>query len=180
MKFTTAHLTLAAALAFGALGTGCATKPDVRADQDPGVDLASYQTFGFQPAAESSPYNTLLAARLKTAARDQLERAHYVYSEQAPDLRVNLRLVVSDKQELRSVPTGRIGWRTWTASSIETVSYRQGTLAIDLVAAHRNALVWHGVAEGRLDAKAMEQPGPAIEAAVGEIFARFPGAGAKP
>jgi hypothetical protein len=104
-----------------------------------------------------------------------MEKHDYVYSEVDPDLRVNLQLKVVDKQEIRSSPAvrGPHGYRGW-ASGIETLEYRKGTLAVDVVDAHRNALVWRGVAEGRVDEKAIEQPGPAIDAVVGEIFARFP------
>jgi Domain of unknown function (DUF4136) len=158
-----------------ALAAGCASKPDVRTDQDPTADLTRYKTFAFgEPAAtDQAQYTDLLAARLKHATRTQLERAQYVYSERDPDLHVNLRLVVNEKVEIRSLPTARVGWRGWGNNSIESFDYRQGTLAIDLVDAKRNAVLWHGVAEGRLDAKAIAQPGPAIEAAVGEVFARF-------
>lgn len=161
-----------AALAVAALAAGCATQPDVRHDQAPGSDLAAYKTFAFyEPAA--APYASLLEQRLRQATRAQLERQHYVYDERNPDLRVNYALHVIDKQELQSMPTaGRFGWRGWN-NGLQTVEYRQGTLAIDLVDARRNALVWRAVAEGRLDAKAMEQPGPAIDAAVGELFARL-------
>ena len=166
---------VAFALLCGAtLTAGCATKPDVRSDQDPSVELSAYKTFGFYAATESSPYATLLASRLKAATREQLERRRYVYSEHEPDLRVNLRLAVNDKLQIRSSPSSRVGWRAGFNGDIETVEYRQGTLAIDLVDVKRHTLVWHAVAEGRLDAKAMEQPGPAIEAAVGEIFGHFP------
>jgi hypothetical protein len=158
------------------LAAGCATKPDVRSDQDTSVELAAYKTFAFHATAESSPYAALLASRLKAATREQLERRHFVYSEHAPDLRVNLRLAVDDKLQIRSSPPGRVGWRAGFNRDIETVEYRQGTLAIDLVDVKRDALVWHAVAEGRLDAKATKQPGPAIEAAVAEVFARFPAA----
>lgn len=162
-----------------ALAAGCASRPDVRTDQDPTADLTHYKTFAFREPMvdEHSPYTALLAARLKAATRAQLERAHYVYSERDPELRVDLLMVVTEKQEIRSTPNSRVAWRGWAApSSIETVEYRQGTLAVDLVDAKRNTVLWHGVAEGRLDAKATQQPGPAIEAAVGEIFSRFPAA----
>ncbi len=82
---------------------------------------------------------------------------------------------VADRVELRSVPTGRgfYGYRGLSHGGVETVDYRQGTLRIDLVDSQRRALVWQGVAEGRLDAKAIHSPGPSVDAAVGEIFARF-------
>ena len=155
---------------------GCASRPEVRHDQAPGADLRAYRSFAFTEIATDgdTPYASLLAARLKQATRAQLEHRRYVYDDAHPELLVNLRLVVREKQEIRSQPYGRAAWRGWPAAEIETVDYRQGTLAIDLIDLKRRTLVWHGVAEGRLDAKAMEQPAAAIEAAVGEIFARFP------
>lgn len=166
-------LALAALLAATA---GCASRPDVRHDQAADADLGAYRTFAFTEIAsdDGSPYSMLLASRLKHATRAQLESRHYVYDAALPDLVVNLRLVVREKQELRSNAYGRVGWRCWLPTDIETVDYRQGTLAIDLIDVQRGARVWRGVAEGRLDAKAMQQPGAAIEAAVGEIFANFP------
>jgi hypothetical protein len=173
-------LALAALLA---LSAGCAHRPDVRHDQDPSADLRSYKTFAFYEHASSEPssYAALLGQRLQQATRAELERQHYVYSERSPDLRVALRLVVQNKQELRSAPgtRGLHGYRGWASNDLETVDYRQGSLVIDLVDTRRNALVWHGVAEGRLDAKAIEQPGPAIDAAVGEVFKRFASADAR-
>lgn len=168
-------LALAALLAASA---GCASRPDVRHDLAAGTDLGAYRTFAFTEIAsdDGSPYSMLLASRLKQATRTQMESRHYAYDAARPDLVVNLRLVVREKQELRSHAYGRAAWRGWPPADIETVEYRQGTLAIDLIDTQRGALVWRGVAEGRLDAKAMQQPGPAIEAAVGEIFARFPAA----
>jgi hypothetical protein len=169
----------AVALAASLAVAGCASRPDVRHDQDPSADLRAYKTFAFTDLSSDNgePYTAMLASRLKLATRAQMERQHYAYDASRPELLVNLRLVVREKQEIRSHSYGRASWRGWPAASdIQTVDYRQGTLTIDLIDPERRLLVWHGVAEGRLDAKAMEQPGPAIEAAVGEIFARFPGA----
>lgn len=171
-------IALAALLAATA---GCASRPDVRHDQAPDADLRAYRTFAFTEIAGDgdTPYATMLAARLKQATRSQLEQRRYAYDDAQPELLVSLRLVVREKQEIRSQSYGRATWRGWPAADIQTIDYRQGTLAIDLIDLKRRTLVWHGVAEGRLDAKAMEQPAAAIEAAVGEIFARFPGNVAK-
>lgn len=163
-----------ATLAVVACAAGCASKPDVRHDQAPGVDLGAYKTFAFYEAG-GAPYASLLEQHLRQATRARLERQQYVYDERDPDLRVNYALQVFDKQALQSTPgAGRFGG--WYGQNLQTVEYRQGTLAIDLVDARRNALVWRAVAEGRLDSKAIEQPGPAIDAAVSELFARFPAA----
>jgi Domain of unknown function (DUF4136) len=167
---------LAALVGLVALAAGCATQADVRADQEPGSDLKAYKTFAFYESP-SPGYMSLAERHLRAAARAQLERQHYTYDDRAPDLRVNYALHVVDKQALKATPAaGRFGYRGWAGSGVESVEYRQGTLAIDLVDARRNALVWRAVAEGRVDAKAMEQPGPTIDAVVSELFTRFPGA----
>ena len=166
---------LAALAALALAAAACASRPDVRHDQEPGSDLGAYKTFAFYEAG-SAPYASLLEQRLRQAARAELERQRYVYDERNPDLRVNYELHIVDKQELQSMPApGRLGYRGWS-SNVHSVEVRHGTLAIDLVDTRRNALVWRAVAERRIDGKAREQPGPAIDTAVGELFARFPGA----
>jgi hypothetical protein len=154
---------------------GCASAPDVRQDQDPSVDLRAYKTFSFVEfeADRSASYADLIAARLKAATRTQMERQRYVYAEAQPDLLVRPYLVVRERQELRSSAYGRVARRGWSTADIETVDYRQGTIVVDLIDRRRGTLVWHGVAEGRLDAHAMEQPNQAIESALAELFARF-------
>jgi hypothetical protein len=106
---------LAAAVAATA---ACASRPDVRHDQDASVDLTAYRSFAFydSPALR---YTSLLEQRLRQATRAQLERAHCVYDERDPDLRVNYLLHVLDKQELRSTPG--TGYRGWNGARLETV-----------------------------------------------------------
>jgi hypothetical protein len=157
---------------------GCATKPDIRLDRDPSVDLSAYKTFAFfEPVATDRPrYSTLLSGHLKHATLDQLQKHNVVYSQSNPDLKVNLFLSVVDRMELRSTPAGRGLYRSRWGSDVETVDYRKGTLVVDLVDARRNALVWRGVAEGRVDEQSIKDPGPAIAAVVREIFANYPNA----
>lgn len=166
------------ALALLTLAAGCATKPDLRFDQEPGSDLTAYRSFAFYEPADGA-YMSLLEKRLRHATRNQLERQNYVYDERYPDLLVNYGLQVLDKQALQSTYQGGLRYRGWGGSGVESVDYRQGTLLIDLVDTRRQALVWRAVAEGRLDAQALQQPGPTIDAVVAEMFTRFPG-GVKP
>lgn len=166
-------LAATAALVLTALA-GCAARPQLRTDRDPTVDLRSYKTFAFfdRLPTDNSRYSSILTQRLKLSTRYELEKQGYAYSETNPDLRVNLLVKVAGKREIRSSPLGGLGYRRF--SGIETTSHREGSLGIDLVDARRNALVWQGVAEGRLDAKAAKDPGPVIEETVRQIFAAFP------
>jgi hypothetical protein len=176
------HAATAALLLAVTVAAGCASAPSVRTDKDPAVDMKAYKTFGFfEPlATDKSPYSTLLSRHLREATRAQLESHGYAYSEQTPDLKVNFFLNVADRQELRSSP-GFYGYRrgvyrSWAGYpyDLETVSYRQGTLGVDLVDAESNSLVWQGVAEGRVDAKAQKSPAETIRSVIGEIFTRLP------
>lgn len=159
--------------AIAALAAGCASRPNVRHDQDPTADLSAYRTFGFYDRVDGG-YSSLVGKHLQKATREQLEQLRYVYSDQNPDLRVAMFLRVAEHPELRSTPgRGPYGYRGWNGG-IETVTVREGSLRIDLVDTRRNALVWQGVAEGRVDRKAMRDPGLALHAAVAEIFADYP------
>ena len=178
-----------AALSSLVLIAGCASGPKIMVDKDPGVDMTTFKSFGYfdQVATDRAQYTTIITNRLKQATRDQLERRGYTYTEDSPDLRVNFYLKVVEKQEVRSSPSvgvgygGFYGYRggaygAWASYpyDVDTVDYRQGTLSIDLVDAKKNALVWQGLAEGRVSEEARQNPGPAIDAVVAEIFANFP------
>ena len=168
--------------------SACATGPTIRADTDPSVDLSSYRTFGFfeKVSTDKTAYTTLVSTRLKEATRRELEKRGYLYSSANPQLLANFGLNVLDKQEIRSTPTASVGYGyygyragmygVWGGypQDIDTINYKEGTLTIDLVDASKKQLIWQGTAQGRVDKKAIENPGPAIDAVVGEIFARFP------
>jgi hypothetical protein len=149
----------------------CAAPLEVRHDQDPAVDLRTYKTFAFYDEPALGPAS-LIGRHLVQATREQLERQQYVYSERNPDLRVALLLLVREHPELRGTPgRGAYGYRGF--GGVEGTLVRDGTLRIDIVDTRRNALVWQGVAEGRVDAKSMRNPGQAVHDVVAEIFARY-------
>lgn len=170
----TVALSLAAAALLLGLG-GCASKPDVHSDREPGVNLQAYRTFAFYEGMPVA-YETLLDGRLRQAAREQMERQGYVYSDADPELRVNLLLRVIDRQELRN--RGGFGYRGW-GGALETHEVREGSLTIDLVDTKRRALVWKGVIGGRVSDEAVKDSGAAIGKAMAELFAEFPGGGTR-
>lgn len=161
------------ALGAAAVLAACASAPDLRHDQDPTVNLRAYRTFAFYDTpADASGYAALIGKHLQQATREQLEHQHYVYSERDPDLRVAMFLRVAEHPELRTSGSARGGYRGWSGG-IETVNVRQGSLRIDLVDTKKNALVWQGVAEGRIDSSALRSPSLTVRAAVAEIFAHY-------
>jgi len=169
--------------------TACApTRPTIRADADPSANLRNYSTFGFfdHVSTDKSGYSSILSTRLKEATRRELEKLGYRYVEQNPDLMVNFNVNIANKTDVRSTPSASAGFYGYRAGmygawagypqDVETVHYQEGTLSIDLVDAKKQQLVWQGVAQGRVDKEAVQNPGPAVDKVVGEIFAKFPGA----
>lgn len=176
----------AVAATCAAMLAACASGPTIRADADPGVNLASYKTFGFfeQVSTDKASYDTILSTRLKDATRRELEKRGYRYVESDPDLLVNFNVNVMNKTDVRSTPSASAGFYGYRAGmygawagypqDVETVHYQEGTLSIDLVDAKKRQLVWQGVAQGRVNKEAVQNPGPAIDKVVTDIFAKYP------
>jgi len=193
MRVSFRGLALGLLLAVGVAGCG-SSGPSIRVDGDPAANIPAFRTFGFfdELATDKAGYSTLLTARLKDATRRELEKHGYAYADTGPELLVNFNVNITDKTEIRSTPTTTVGYGyygyragmygAWGGypQEIETRNYRQGTLTIDVVDASKKALVWQGVAEGRISKKARENPGAAVDAVVTQIMAGFPPRGFVP
>ena len=59
-------------------------------------------------------------------------------------------------------------------SRTDISSHLIGTLAIDIIDASRNTLVWEGALSGRVTDKVRENLEPAIDKAVVDILSKFP------
>jgi len=156
---------------------GCSTPPKVHVDKAPGATISQYRTFAFYDrlATDRSNYTTLVSQHLKQSTRDELERHGYVFDERNPDLKVNFNVRVTERQELRSYPTNAgVFVRRAGFQDVDVVSYRQGTVSIDLIDNRLKSLVWQGVADGRVDDRMIEEPGKAIDTVVKQIFVGFP------
>lgn len=177
-----------AAVAVVTVLAACApTRPEIRSQQDPGANLSVYRTYGYVSplGTDKAGYATVLTSHLKNAVGRELEARGYHYSATAPDLLVNFYANIEEKTEVYSTPTGPMyggyyGYRGgmyggWGGYDVQTVNYKQGTLSIDLVDGAKKQLVWTGIAEGRVSKEARQNPGPAIDRVVAEIFATYPG-----
>ena len=173
------------AVAGAAVLAACASGPEIRRDMSPAAKFGTYKTFGYfsELATDRAGYETVFTARLKDSTRRQMESKGYVYSEDDPDLLINFYANVEEKQEIRSTPVsmGYYGYRGHfgygiSTPQVETYEYKQGTLTIDLVDRKQNALAWNATAEGRVSKEARKNPGPAIDAIVGEMMAPLPAA----
>ena len=171
-----------------ALLAACATGPRISSDSDPRADFSAYRTFAFYSplAIEREGYASLVSGRMKAAARAEMEARGYRYSEQDPDLWLNINAYMQRRTDVSTIPDvdyayyysyrhrGYVAVPYWHDRT--TVHrYTEGTMNIDLVDAERNALVWEGIAVGRVtrnqDAAARDA---AIDATIRDIFAAYP------
>lgn len=164
------------------------TSPKIRTDYDRAANFASYRTWNFAPelGTDRAGYSTLITAHFRTAVSREMLARGYVLSDENPDLIVNFFTSVRERTRVVASPEVTIGtgyysyryglYTTWPlyGRDVTTTTYRIGTASIDVVDAARRQLVWEGVAEGRLTDRIVDNPGPAISAAVADIFARYP------
>jgi hypothetical protein len=171
--------------------TGCAPTPTVRANTDPSVDLATYRTYAFaaSPGTDRAGYTTPITSYFKQAIRREMDARGYRYVESGDaDLLVNFNANAREQVEVRSTPAptygGYYGYRAGLygvghvyvgAPDIQTIRYKVGTANVDIVDWRQKQLVWESVIEGRLTDKIMENPQAAVDAAITEMFTKFPG-----
>lgn len=174
----------AAALSLAACAT--TSGPDIRVDHDPAADLHAYKTYGFpeEVGTDRAGYSTLETRYLKNAVNREMQRRGYVYDETDPDLLVNFFSNVREETDLLRSPRlhGYYGYRyglygPWPLydDDVYPVTYKVGTVNIDIVDGERMQLVWEGVAEGRLTQDDLKNSRVAIDSAVAELFQRYSG-----
>ena len=92
---------------------------------------------------------------------------------------MNTHVQTQEKVKVTESPSGYYGYRYgmygWGAGVSTTVdNYTEGTLNVDVIDAATNRLVWEGVAIGRIHEKARDDPQPAIDEVVRQVFEKFP------
>jgi hypothetical protein len=167
-----------------ALVAACASKPTIRSNVDPGTNFATYKSFGFldEVTGKKAAYDSFASTYIKTAVA-RVMQARGLQKSDSPDLLVNIHVETKDKVSVSQTPTGyyggyygyRGGMYGWGAGVSTTVdNYTEGTLNIDVVDRASSKLVWEGIAVGRISSKARDNPQPAIDAVVKQVFEKYP------
>ena len=182
----------AATLAGLSLVAGCATNrpPDARIDYDKKADFSVYRTFGFpkETGTDRGGYSTLVTKYFKSSVTTAMEARGYKYTEEHPDLLVNFYMNTTERTEMDTQPNispgygyGYYGYRAGLYNSWpmydqdRTVTYKVGTINVDIVDAEKKQLIWEGVSEGRVSKEAMANPKVTINAVVTELMRQYPG-----
>ena len=170
-----------------ALLAGCATGPRITAEADPRADFSQYRTWAFYSplAVEDEGYATPATTRMKEAVRAQMDARGYVHVAEDPDLWVNLNAYMERRTDVTSTPYVDYGYyysyraRRYVAvpywnDRTHVYRYTEGTINVDIVDAERNALVWEGIAVGRVANLKPADRDARIDGTIAEIFARYP------
>ena len=166
------------------IGLGsCASGPKIRSQSDPTADFASYRTFGFfdESSGVAPAYSSFIAQYLKKAVVREMQARGIALAEN-PDLLVNFNLVTKDKLQVTQSPSAFYGYRrgyVWGSAmpygtTTDVSSYTEGTLNVDVISKAKMQLVWEAVAIGRVRDKALEDPEPAINQVIAQLFEKFP------
>lgn len=171
-----------------ALLAGCASNraPDTRIDYDRSADFSVYRTFGFpkETGTDRGGYSTLVTSYFKSAVTTAMEARGYKYTEDHPDLLVNFFMNTRERTETRpdmSLGYGYYGYRyglynAWPYYDDDrTVTYKIGTINVDIVDAEKKQLIWEGVSEGRVTDEMMANPRVTVNAVVTELMRQYPG-----
>ena len=170
------------------LVAGCATNraPPTRIDYDRKADFSVYRTYGFpkETGTDRGGYSTLVTSYFKSSVSTAMEARGYKYSEEHPDLLVNFYMNTRERTEVRpnmSLGYGYYGYRyglynAWPLYDEDrTVTYKVGTINVDIVDAEKKQLIWEGVSEGRVSDEAMANPKVTVNAVVTELMRQYPG-----
>lgn len=172
------------------LVAGCVSNraPPSRIDYDKKADFSVYRTFGFpkETGTDRGGYSTLVTSYFKSSMTTAMEARGYKYTEDHPDLLVNFFMNTRERTEVRSPPSASLGYgyygyryglyNAWPMYDEDrTVTYKVGTINIDIVDAEKKQLVWEGVSEGRMSDEAMANPKVTVNAVVTELMRQYPG-----
>jgi hypothetical protein len=178
-RFMTALLSLA-------LLGACASGSRIVANSDPSANFAQFRTFGFmQPlGTDNASGRTLTSQHLIAAVSDELQMRGLRRSDDSPDLLVNF--FISTREVVTSSPSSNasVHWRrgrysSWGGYSMSmgtpTVTQQtQGTVAVDLVDASRDQLVWEGAATKRVTDSRRRNLEETLSNAITDLFVELP------
>ncbi len=186
---------LAFAIAF-LLCFACASPPKVRVDKDSSTNFAAYKTFSWlatqQPAAAPevkpipgqeaapAPVNTLAENRVRNAVIAALQAKGYTLNEANPDFRVSYSLNVYEKQKDSGMRIGvgagggggNMSGGVGMSIPVGKTKNTMGTMTIDIIDAARNAQVWTGSYEQKVESEGVSEE--TTNKIVTTILERFP------
>ena len=158
--------------------SACHTAPEIRTNLNPAVNLSGYRTYGFetQPGTDRA-----VSDYFEAAIAREMDARGYLRVDNDPNLLVSFTASVQERAVVDSTPGplsatyygARAGMST--PAEVTTVRTELGTAIIHVVDTSQWKVVWSGTAEGLLSRAAAKSPQAAVNTAVTQMFAQFPG-----
>jgi hypothetical protein len=160
--------------------TSCSDNLRVKSDYDRQTNFNQYKTYDWLSTPDielkNNPliYNELTDKRIKTAVNRLLPGRGVSLNTTGPDLKIHYHLVVEDRTIVRPNLYGSYSSPYWSRNQVSSYPFREGTLILDLMDAHNNALVWRGWTINILEGNDIELSEDRINQAVARILETFP------
>ena len=168
----------------------CGSQLQVTSDYDKAANFTQYKTFALYKSDQMDAISELNSRRITEAIRNEMVKKGFTETETNPDLWVNPVAILKDRTSV-SANTNYYGyggvyrpyyWGTGVGASSTTsydvYHYKEGSLIIDVIEASSKKLLWQGVGNKEIDAKAKD-PDTKIREAVTSIMKSFPPGAAK-
>ncbi|MBT33099.1 MAG: hypothetical protein CMO01_25855 [Thalassobius sp.] len=160
----------------GLLLASCSSVSNVVTDYDAGTDFSRFKTYNFwddvKKTDDKPSYDQLDERRIKEAVAQSMESKGYEFTEEAPDLLANVRIMVKTKRNATSMNPYYGYWRFGGYNNININEYEEATILVDIVDANKNVLVWQGSIQSPT-AKDPEERDRKIKDAVMKMFIKF-------
>lgn len=180
--------TLGLFLVLAVILTACSSGPRITSNSDPAADWSQYRTFGFfNPlTTDRGGARSLTSTQLIAATTREMEVRGLTRVDNNPDLLINFMLSTRETLQTRPSTSASVGWGrgrygTWggysmsmSTSTNEIVQRTEGSLGIDIVDSARNQLVWEAAATKTITNRTRNNQQQALDAAVVDMFTRFP------
>jgi hypothetical protein len=188
LKFGTTTIRGACLFSLVLLLGACASTPRIITNQDPNANFFQFRTFDFvHPlGTDREGTQTLTSQHLVSAVTDELQMRGMQRTNINPDLRVNFFLSTRETISTHQVPNsgmsmhrGSSRYGTWggysrSRSTTRITQSTEGTLAIDLIDASNNRLVWEGAAAKRVTDNTRRNLEETLRSAVADLLAEMP------
>jgi hypothetical protein len=131
------------------LATSVAASRKASYDYDKTADFAALKTFTFKPGTGSG--RPLVDDRITAAIAAELTARGMTRNETSPDVYVVTHLTFDKQKDISTFSTGYgpYGWAWgggWGSTDVQVREITMGTLVVDLIDAHKGAVVWRGMA----------------------------------
>lgn len=180
----------------GLIITACG--PRVNTDKKAQVDLSNYRSYSFLPNQDTirnSDYDNEYVNEIVIDEIRQNMREHdFTLERNQPDLLVYYHLMFDEEMAVNASPVytnysyyrpgyyvgpyyRNVAYNNYftvprlSGTNIQQVSYREGTIVIDLIDRRTNEIIWRGSAEDVVDRGNLEQE---LRSYVDAIFSEFP------